>query len=137
MNFAICLGYKVWYAYLPCLMLSMGCFDIYELLSPGRVDFFKLSEDPLANIFLQKHDPRVLMEALQTDGSESSIGEACTSGSEACTWKAGEWNRKEIFDPLGIVEKQIREEERGQVLNVHEKSIKQLVLVPILSETGC
>lgn len=41
MNYAICLGFQIWYSLMPSLMLSMGYYDINDLLSPEVVNGIK------------------------------------------------------------------------------------------------
>lgn len=41
MNFAICLGFQIWYSLMPSLMLTIGYYDFHLILSPEAVKSFK------------------------------------------------------------------------------------------------
>ncbi len=111
MNYAICLGFHVWYGLIPSIMLSSECYNVYDIINPETVARVKAFTANVSPGFQQ-----VCNEKLTNEVMRDPVGalRSSTSG-------VGYGQEMETFDPLGLIKKdEIREVEavssRKQVL---------------------
>lgn len=107
MNYAICLGFQIWYSLMPSIMLSIGYYDINELLSPEVVNVIK-------DTTLEWSDQMIKYTTVLCANLYSSIiqsaGVTVDGSSGVSTSVAGsitDSNETGIFDPLEIRTKEI------------------------------
>lgn len=122
MNFAICLGFQIWYSLMPTLMLTIGNYDYHYILSPEAVQSFKDTTriwSPQTIKLVAEQCETLNQYLMQAAGSTLETGGACTSG-------GGTSAESLTFDPM-----EIRGEESHKV--VLRKLVIACLAVCILS----
>lgn len=112
MNQAICLGFPIWYSFMPSLMLTIGNYDWHWILSPDFDKSFKDSTrewSPQTIKLAEELCEDLSHSLMHAAGSTLETGGPSTSG---CGTSA-ESNETGTFDPLGI---RAREETHKVVL---------------------
>lgn len=131
MNFAICLGFQIWYSHIPSLLLSLGINNLNQILTPEVVNHsISCTREWTSDMIYQSI--QVFENLFQTYMQGGSI-ECCMGESDA------ESNETVTFDPLGIRDVEVVEHSmhKYQLLKLVTACLTVCMLNAVIYTTVC